>query len=243
MGRRTRAPVHHMEVEGIAVEVHRKTIKNIYLRIDARGAVRLSAPRRMTLAEIRGFAVSRLAWIRLQRARLLARPAPPQWRYENEEQHLVWGEPCRLMVLFADRPASVIRVGDSLFLRVRPGAGVDARRTLLEGWYRGQLSAAVPPLLALWEPRLGVGAGQIRVRAMKTLWGSCNPRTATIRLNTELARRPPESLEYVLVHELVHLLEPSHNQRFVSFMQDCLPDWKRRREALNNGIPQMCGPD
>ena len=120
-----------------------------------------------------------------------------------------------------------------MFLRVRPGADEHKRRTIMEAWYRGQLKQAVPPLLAKWQPLMGVKVERFFVRRMKTMWGSCNYKAHTIRLNTELARKPPECLEYVVVHELVHLLEATHNARFVSLMDRFMPKWKLYREELN----------
>jgi hypothetical protein len=119
---------------------------------------------------------------------------------------------------------------------VRPGTDRAGRREVVERWYREQMREALDPLLARWERRLGVRARQVRVRRMKTRWGSCTPSARSIRLSTELASHPPEQLEYILVHELVHLLEPSHNGRFHALMDRYLPDWRERRDALERGV-------
>jgi predicted metal-dependent hydrolase len=116
---------------------------------------------------------------------------------------------------------------------VRPGTGAHKRQAVTAHWYRGQIKKAVVPLLAKWEPVMGVKVERFFVRQMKTKWGSCNYKAHTIRLNTELAKRPPECLEYVVVHELVHLLEPTHNARFVALMDRFMPKWEFYREVLN----------
>lgn len=120
-----------------------------------------------------------------------------------------------------------------MLLRVRPRTAEDKRQALVEEWYRAQLKEAVPPLLARWQPLLGVGVERFFVQRMKTKWGSCNHKARTIRLNTDLAKKPPECLEYIVVHELVHLLEPTHNARFLSLLDRFMPTWQFHRQTLN----------
>ena len=120
-----------------------------------------------------------------------------------------------------------------MLLRIRPGSGEEKKQDILDEWYRDQLKIAVPPLLAKWEPLLGVSISGFIVRKMKTKWGSCSPGLKTIRLNTELAKKPPECLEYITVHEMIHLLEPTHNFRFVALMDQFMPRWRFCRETLN----------
>ena len=120
-----------------------------------------------------------------------------------------------------------------MVLRVRPGTTDAKKDAIVEEWYRRQIKEAIPLLMARWEPKIGVKVEGFYVRRMKTKWGSCNPRARTIRLNTELAKKPPECLEYVLVHELTHLLEPTHNARFVSLMDQFMPAWRYNRDVLN----------
>jgi predicted metal-dependent hydrolase len=122
---------------------------------------------------------------------------------------------------------------EKMFLRVRPGTDESRRQEIVEEWYRAQLRQAVAPMLAKWEPLIGVKVERLFVQRMKTKWGSCSPKSRNIRLNTDLAKKPPECLEYILVHEMVHLLEPSHNARFVSLMDSFVPKWQFYREALN----------
>jgi predicted metal-dependent hydrolase len=228
-------------LEEITVEVVRKRVKNINLTVHPPlGHVRISAPQRMSLDTILAFARSKLEWIRRHQARMReqAREAPHplarEPRYVTGEHHWVWGRPHRLEIAEAAGRAFVETGGDTrLRLRVRPGTGRDGRRALLDRWYRDQVQDAVPPLLERWEPELGVTLERYQVRRMKTRWGSCTPTHRTIRLNSELGTRPPAQLEYILVHELVHLLEPSHNRRFHGLMDHFLPGWKAQREALN----------
>lgn len=120
-----------------------------------------------------------------------------------------------------------------LFLRVRPGSDEGKRRAVVEKWYREQLNEAVPPLLARWQPLVGVSIERFSLRHMRTRWGSCNTKTRTIHLNTELAQKPPDCLEYIVVHELAHLLEPTHNARFIALMDRFMPEWKVYRTQLN----------
>lgn len=230
-----------IQLGGITVEVVLKKVRNINLTVlPPGGRVRISAPRRTSMKTIRAFAVSNLDWIRKQRARLREheRRTPPgqvepKRRYVDGEIHPVWGKRYRLAIREVDEGPSARLTRDRLVLRVRPRTTKADRQALLEGWYRDQIREALPPMLRHWERRLQVKVEHVYVRRMRTRWGSCNPEACTIRLNTELATRPPELLEYIVVHELVHLLEPTHNGRFHSLMDRYLPDWKERRDALN----------
>jgi len=229
-------------VGDVTVEVVRKRVKNINLTVHPPlGRVRISAPKRMSLQTIHAFAEAKLDWIRKHQARMQEqareaprdRPRPRALEYVDRESHAVWGKRYSLAVSERDETFSVELNHDGMLLRVRPQTTRDQRRAVVEEWYRDQIRTAVPPLLTRWEPRLGVKLERYQVRRMKTRWGSCTPAARTIRLNTELATRPPELLEYIVVHELVHLLEPSHNARFVALMDRHMPDWRAHRDALN----------
>jgi predicted metal-dependent hydrolase len=225
----------------ITVEVVRKRVKNINLTVQPPlGRVRISAPKRASLKTIRAFAISKLDWIRKQQAwmREQARQAPPagprvELKYIDGESHEVWGKRYQLAISERDEPPSIELNHDRLLLQVRPRTNRDSRRALVETWYREQVRTAAPPLLERWEPRLGVKLERFQVRRMKTRWGSCTPAKRTIRLNTELATRSPELLEYIVVHELVHLLEASHNARFYELMDLHMPGWQAHRDELN----------
>jgi predicted metal-dependent hydrolase len=143
------------------------------------------------------------------------------------------GVPYLMQIVEEERPATVDVRHTAMILHLRPGTEVRSRHVVLREWYRSQIKDAIPPLREKWEPIVGVSAADVTVRRMKTRWGSCSPRRRTIRINLELAKKPPECLDYILVHELVHLLEPTHNARFVDHMDKLMPEWRHRRDELN----------
>lgn len=223
-----------IQLEDITVDVVLKNIKNLRLTVHPpAGRVRISAPKRTSMKTIRAFAVSKLEWIRKQQVKVREQERETPLEYVDGESHYAWGNRCLLRVSESEEPPSVGLESGSLRLQVRPGTDREKRQTVVEDWYREQVKTAVPPLLARWEPRLGVRVERFHVRQMKTRWGSCNPKARTIRLNSELARKPPELLEYLVVHELVHLLEPTHNARFYALMDRYMPDWKVHRRTLD----------
>lgn len=223
-----------IQLGDITVEVVQKEIKHVHLSVyPPDGRVRVAAPRRMDVETIRVFVIAKLDWIKKQQHKMRAQERETPREYLDRESHFVWGRRYLLRVDEADAPPAVELAHSTMILRVRPGTDTARRRSIVDAWYRQQLKDAVPPLLARWEPILGVKAQRFFVQRMKTRWGSCNPRDQHIRLNTELAKKPPECLEYVLVHELVHLLEPSHNAHFVALMDQVLPNWRLLRQRLN----------
>ena len=225
---------NQIRLGGITVDVVRKDIKNIHLSVyPPAGRVRISAPSRMDLDTIRIFAVSKLDWIKHQQQKLQEQEREPQREYLDRESHFVWGKRYLLKVTEVEAAPSVELKHDQIWLRVRPSSDRSKRQAVLEDWYRQELKQAVPPLVKKWEPLLGVKVEQFFVRRMKTKWGSCNHTTGTIRLNTELAKKPRECLEYIVVHEMVHLLEPTHNARFVRLMDQFFPQWQAHRDELN----------
>jgi predicted metal-dependent hydrolase len=218
----------------LRIEVVRKDIKNVHLSVHPpAGRVRIAAPLHLSDEAIRAFAVGKLGWIRRQRTRLLEQERETAREYLDRETHYVWGDRCLLRVLERAAPPSVEWQPGRLTLTVRPGTDTVRRAEIVSAWYRRQVRDAAAPLAAQWQQRLGVEASSILVRRMRTRWGSCNPASRIIRLNTELAKKPRACLEYILVHELLHLLEPTHNERFVALMDTHLPDWSHRRELLN----------
>jgi predicted metal-dependent hydrolase len=230
-----------IQLGDITVEVVLKKVRNINLTVlPPAGRVRISAPRRTSMTTIREFAISHIDWIQKHQARLREHERRPQrdyvapkLRYVDGEEHDVWGKSYRLAVREVEDRPSVRLTRDRLVLRVRPRTKKADREALVQKWYREQIRGVAPLMIRRWERRLGVKVEHVYVRRMKTRWGSCNPDAHTIRINTELATRPPEQLEYIVVHELVHLLEPTHNARFYSLMDRYMPDWQWRREALN----------
>jgi len=226
--------ISKIELGDITVDVVLKDIKNVHLSVyPPVGRVRISAPKRMSLDTIRVFAISKLDWIKQQQAKLRAQERETPREYLDRESHYLWGRRYLLTVIENDAPPAIELKHRRMILRVRPGTGQGKREALVEEWYREQLKEAVPPLLERWEPLLDVKATRWFVQRMKTKWGSCNHKSGTIRLNTELAKKPPECLEYIVVHELVHLLEPTHNARFIALMDRFMPKWQLHREELN----------
>lgn len=218
----------------VAVEVVRKNIRNLHLSVHPpTGRVRIAAPLRMADETVRVFALSKLPWIRSQRRKLQRQEREPRREYLDRESHYVWGGRHLLEITEFDGPPTVTLGHRRLHLRVRPGADAAARGEVVEAWYRRQLRAAVPELLAKWEPVIGATTQRVYVQRMKTRWGGSNPVARSIRLNTDLAKKPRECLEYVLVHELTHFHEPTHNPRFVALMDRFLPRWRHVRQLLN----------
>lgn len=223
-----------LKLGDIAVDVVLKDIKNVHLSVHPpTGRVRISAPLRMSLDTIRMFAISKLDWIKQQQNKLQGQQRETRREYLERESHYLWGKRYLLSVVEAEGTPNVELKHNRMVLRIGPGADERKRQTILERWYRHQLKAAVPPLIAKWEPLMGVRVEQFFVQHMKTKWGSCNPDRRHIRLNTDLARKPPECLEYIVVHEMAHLVVRHHNERFVALMDRCLPEWKLLRQELN----------
>ncbi|MEI6777607.1 MAG: SprT family zinc-dependent metalloprotease [Chloroflexales bacterium] len=223
-----------IQLGDITVDVVLKDIKNVHLSVyPPAGRVRISAPSRMSIETIRVFAISKLRWIKEQQKKLQAQARETPRDYLNRESHYLWGTRYLLTVIEADQPPTVELEHNRMILHIRPGTDTPKRQAIVEAWYRQQLTAAIPPLIAAWEPVMGVKVERFFVRQMKTRWGSCTPRTRSIRLNTDLAKKPRECLEYVIVHEMTHLLEPTHNRRFISLMDRFMPRWQFYRDELN----------
>ena len=224
-----------MEVGGIAVEVLRKNIKNLHLGVyPPDGRVRVSAPRHFDDAAVRLAIITRLDWIRRHQAALQRQSRQSQREFVTGESHYFAGRRYRLDVIERDSPPEVrLRNNQTLELRIRPGTERGKREAILHGWYRQQLRAQLPALVAQWEPVVGVAVNEVRIKRMKTRWGSCNIKAKRIWLNLELAKKPAACLDYVLVHELVHLLERRHNRRFRELMDRFMPQWRLHRDELN----------
>jgi predicted metal-dependent hydrolase len=230
----TTQTINTIELGEIAVNVVRKNIKNVHLSVyPPSGNVRISAPLRMNLDTIRVFAISKLDWIRKQQKKLRTQVRESPREYINRESHYLWGKRYLLNLVEIDAQPQIELHHDTIVLQVRPGADVAKKRAVVDEFYRQQLEAAIPLAIAKWERLMGVSVTSFMVRKMKTKWGSCTPSLGTIRFNLELAKKPAECLEYVVVHELVHLLEPSHNHRFISFMDAFMPNWRFYQSELN----------
>jgi predicted metal-dependent hydrolase len=224
----------YLTVAGIDVDVVYKDIKNLHIGVyPPMGRVRVAAPKQLADDQVRLAVVQRLPWIKKHRERLRAAQRQSKREMVTGETHYVWGSRYRLKVIERQGRAHVELDGERLLLYVPEGIGAEKRRALLDRWYRSQLRQVVPTVLKKWEPTIGVTVPKWSIRRMKTKWGSCNRETGHIWFNVELAKKHPESLEYLAVHEMMHLLERGHGERFVQLMDRHLPDWKARRDGLN----------
>lgn len=229
------ATVKRISVSGIAVEVVRKDIKNLHLGVyPPMGRVRVAAPLVVNDEAVRLAVIDKLGWIKRQRAKFAKQPRQSEREMVNGESHYFLGRRYRLRVHEQEGAARVaLRGVASMDLFVRPGSNVEKREAVLLDWHRTSLRSVIADLLAQWQPKLGVQTAHWGIKKMKTKWGSCNVSARRIWLNLELAKKPVQCLEYIVVHELVHLLERNHTERFTALMDRHLPDWRTRREVLN----------
>jgi predicted metal-dependent hydrolase len=224
----------YLTVAGIDIDVVYKDIKHLHIGVyPPLGRVRVAAPQRLDDDGVRLAVIERLPWIKKQRAQLHDAPRQSEREMVTGESHYLWGIRHRLRVLQRPGRAHVEVDGDRLLLYVPDGTDPQQRRSLLDRWYRQQLRAAIPDLIAKWEPALDVSVPRWSIRRMKTKWGSCNRETRHIWFNVELAKKHPDCLEYILVHEMTHYLERNHGERFTTLMDQFLPDWRVRRDQLN----------
>ncbi len=227
--------MHQITVNDLVVNVVRKDIKNLHLAVcPPDGWVRVSAPLRVDDEAVRLAVISKLAWIKRQRAKFEGQERQSAREYITGESHYYWGQRYLMNVIYHDAPPRVVvRNKTKLDLYVRTGSDAAKRERALLAWYRQQLKAAIPPLVAKWEAPMGVQVAEWRVKRMKTRWGTCNAQARRIWLNLELVKKPPNCLEYIVVHEMVHLLERLHNERFVAYMDKFMPQWRLLRAELN----------
>ncbi len=219
----------------IAVDVVQKDIRNIHLSVHPpTGKVRIAAPLRMDLDTIRVFAITKLAWIKSQQKKLREQERETPREYLDRESHYVWGKRYLLQMVEKDAAPSVELKHNRMILQLRPATSHENKQALLDAWYREQIKEFAPPLIAKWERIIGVQTERFFVQKMKTKWGSCNPGPKNIRLNTDLAKKPLSCLEYIVAHELTHLLERHHNDRFTTLMDAHMPQWRQYREMLNS---------
>ncbi|MBC7618920.1 MAG: M48 family metallopeptidase [Candidatus Saccharibacteria bacterium] len=230
------ATVKRISVSGIPVEVVRKDIKNLHLGVyPPMGRVRVAAPLVVNDEAVRLAIIDKLGWIKRQRAQFAKQPRQSEREMVNGESHYFLGRRYRLRVHEHDGAARVaLRGVASMDLFVRPGSGTEKREAVLLDWHRASLRSVIADLLEVWQPKLGVQATHWGIKKMKTKWGSCNVNARRIWLNLDLAKKPAQCLEYIVVHELVHLLERNHTERFTALMDRYLPDWRTRREVLNS---------
>jgi predicted metal-dependent hydrolase len=226
----------HSRIALGAIEAHVvfKDIRNVHLAVlPPQGRVRISAPKQMPLDTVRVFALSKLAWIKAQREKMAGQDREAAREFLDRESHYVWGRRYLLKLVEGEAVPSVELRHRTLVLTIRHEADTADKQAALSRWYRDQVKARAAGLVSQWSGTLGLVAPRVHVQQMKTMWGSCSPARRSIRLNTELGKKPPACLEYIVVHELMHLLEPTHNDRFKALMRNFLPDWEHRRRELN----------
>ncbi len=224
----------YLNVGGIEVDVVYKEIKNLHIGVyPPMGRVRVAAPERLGDDQVRLAVIGRMSWIKKQQDVLRTAERQTIREMVTGESHYVWGERLRLTVIECPVRAHLTVDGDRLLLRLPEGASAARRREVLDRWYRQRLLEAIPGVLAKWHSEVGVRVPSWGIRRMKTKWGSCNRKTGHVLFNVELAKRHPESLEYVAVHEMTHLVERGHGERFSRLMDRTMLDWRARRDLLN----------
>jgi predicted metal-dependent hydrolase len=221
-------------IHGLTIELTRKKIKNLHLRVYApHGQIRMTAPLHVKDKEIYDVIHLRLEWIKTQQQKFANRPVIPHLEYQTGEYHYFQGQRYLLNVIYHPAAPKVQRQDSTIHLYVREGSDAAKRQQVLEAWYRQQLQILIPELITKWQPVIKVNVADWGVKQMKTRWGTCNIRDRRIWLALELAKKPLACLEYVVVHEMTHLLERYHNERFYGFMTTFLADWRNIRLELN----------
>lgn len=224
-----------IQISGIPVEVARKDIRNLHIGVyPPYGRVRVAAPLRLDDEAVRLAVVSRLGWIRRRQIAFEQQDRQSERQMVTGESHYFRGRRYRLHVVSHDRSASVCVANNrTIQMRIRADADAAMRRATLQRWYRRRLREQIPTLLAKWEPRVQVSVAEVGIKKMKTRWGSCNAADRRVWLNLELIKKPVACLEYIMVHEMVHLLERPHNERFRALMDKLMPTWRTAKDELN----------
>ncbi|PYS82203.1 MAG: metal-dependent hydrolase [Acidobacteria bacterium] len=223
-----------IQIGELSIQVSRKNIKHVHLSVHPPdGRVTLSAPTATRLDVARAYAVSKLGWIREQQQKLRnqARETPRQ--FVTRESHHLWGRRYLLTVAHADAKPHVRLDHKRITLTVRPGCSTEKRAEVMHEWQKSLLHEVVPALIKKWEAKLGVRVKRYFLQRMKTRWGGCNHLAGHIRLNTELVKKPKDLLEYIIVHEMAHLLKPTHSERFMALLNQHYPTWREARAELN----------
>lgn len=229
--------MNHIKVSNIEIDIIKKNIKNLYISVlPPSGSVRVSAPLKMNDEMIKSFIMSKVPWIIKSQSRFKNRAVQIERKYVSGESIYLWGRRYEMNVEYTKTACKIDIIGDKLYFCIRKQSTMEQRQSALNEWYRRQLKDKVPPLLEKWQDILGVKVQEFRIKKMRTRWGTCNINDKRIWLNLELAKKPPECLEYVVVHELVHLLERNHNKVFKGYMDKFLPDWRNIKDELNSFI-------
>ena len=223
-----------IQLGDVSIAVTRKAVKNVHLSVHPPlGHVTLVAPTATRLEVARAYAISKLGWIRDQQTKLLTQARETPRQFVERETHSLWGRRYLLSVVEKNAKPTVTRDHRLITLAIRPGSTLAKRAEVMDEWHRTLLHLIVPALIEKWEAKLCVKVSGYFLQRMKTKWGGCNHRAGNIRLNTELAKKPKDLLEYVMVHEMLHLLEPTHSERFLALLEQHYPTWREARMELN----------
>ncbi len=226
--------IETIQLGEVSIAVTRKAVKNVHLSVHPPlGHVTLVAPTATRLEVARAYAISKLGWIRDQQSKLLAQVRETPRQFVERETHMLWGRRYLLSVVEKHAKPTVTRDHRRITLYVRPGSTLAKRGEVMDEWHRALMHQTVPALIEKWESNLGVKVSGYFLQRMKTKWGGCNHRAGNIRLNTELVKKPKDLLEYVVVHEMLHLIEPKHSERFVALLDRHYPTWREARVELN----------
>jgi predicted metal-dependent hydrolase len=227
--------MNHIDVNGLVVDVLRKDIKNLHLAVyPPAGRVRVAAPLLLHDEAVRQAVIARLAWIKRQQAKFNEQERQSEREYVNGESHYFQGARFLLNVILHDAPGKVVvRNKRHIDLYVRPGSNTLQRGRVMSAWYRTYLRQTVPPLIEKWEKIIGVQVADWGIKQMKTRWGTCNIHDRRIWVNLELAKKSEKCLDYVVVHEMMHLLERNHNEHYLNLMNNFIPRWREYRDLLN----------
>lgn len=224
-----------VDLGDIQIQITFKKIKNVHLSVyPPEGRVHMAVPENTRVEAARAYGISKLSWIRKQRELLLAQEREPERQFVERESHVLWGRRYLLSVIESDGKPFVKIDHRRIFLHIRPGTSQLKKEEIIHEWHLSLLHKIVPNLIRIWEQKLSVKATGYNLQRMKTKWGSCNTKSENIRLNTELVKKPKDLLEYVIVHELIHLLEPTHSDRFISILNKNYPKWNEARMELND---------
>ena len=223
-----------IQVGEVPITVTLKDVRNVHLSVHPPdGRVTLVAPVSTRLDVARAYAISKLGWIRDRQQQFLNQVRETPRQFIGRESHYLWGRRYLLSIVYKDIKPSVTLDHKRITIIVRPGSDASKRAEVFHQWHKSLLHEVVPPLLQKWQTKMGVEVAEYFLQRMKTKWGSCNHQAKHIRLNTELVKKPKDLLEYVVVHELAHLLEPTHNARFVAILDKHYPTWREARAELN----------
>jgi len=228
-----------MNVSGIDIEIIKKNIKYMHLSVlPPNGKVRISAPLSISEEAINLFAISKIGWIKKQVEKFQNQPRQTEREYVSGESHYFFGKRYRMDIKYTNGNSKVEIQGNKMLFKIRSESSIEQRASTLNSWYRKQLRLKLFPLFEKWEAIIGVHANEVKIKDMLTKWGTCNAVDKRIWINLQLAKKPLPCLEYVVVHELVHFKENTHNQHFVLLMDEYLPDWRARKEILNSFVMQ-----